>query len=165
MTEYQKTIAQPVELGGVGLFFGEEALMRCLPAPPDQGVRFVAINANSKNTYAEDDFDHMVARMEEHRLPWAYLHDESQDVAEAYGALVTPHFYVFDEGRKLIYTGRAIDNPRAWEASSTHELVDALEEYLSGEPIAVPVTNPLGCNVKWEGKDAHWMPPEACDLV
>ncbi len=39
--EYQKTIAKPVELGGVGLFFGEEALMRCLPAPPDQGVRFV----------------------------------------------------------------------------------------------------------------------------
>ena len=131
----------------------------------DQGVRFVAINSNSKNTYAEDDFDHMVARMEEYLFPWTYLYDESQEVADAYGALVTPHFYVLDEGRRLIYTGRAIDNPRAWEASSTHELVDALEEYLSGEPIAVPVTNPLGCNVKWEGKDAHWMPPEACDLV
>jgi len=131
----------------------------------DQGVRFVAINSNSKNTYAEDDFDHMVARMEGHGFPWIYLYDESQEVAEAYGALCTPHFYVFDTERKLVYTGRSIDNPRAWEASSTHELVDALEEHLSGEPIAVPVTNPLGCNVKWEGKDAHWMPPEACDLV
>jgi len=27
------------------------------------------------------------------------------------------------------------------------------------------VTNPIGCNIKWEGMDAHWMPPEACDLV
>jgi hypothetical protein len=29
----------------------------------------------------------------------------------------------------------------------------------------VPVTNPIGCNVKWQGKDRKWMPPEACDLV
>ena len=31
--------------------------------------------------------------------------------------------------------------------------------------IFVPVTNPIGCNVKWNGKDAHWMPADACDLV
>lgn len=131
----------------------------------DKGVRFVAINSNSKNTYAEDDFDHMVARMERHKFPWVYLYDESQEVAEAYGALRTPHFYVFDEGRKLVYTGRAIDNPRAWEQSTTHELVDALEEVLAGRPVSLPVTNPIGCNVKWDGKERHWMPPEACDLV
>jgi len=130
-----------------------------------QGVKFVAINSNSKNTYAEDDFAHMVARMEEHRLPWAYLHDEPQEIAEAYGALVTPHFYVFDEARKLIYTGRAIDNPRTGEAAATHELVDALKEHLAGRAISVPVTNPIGCNVKWDGKERHWMPPEACDLA
>ena len=131
----------------------------------EQGVKFVAINSNSKNTYAEDDFEHMVARMEEYRFPWVYLHDESQEIAEGYGALVTPHFYVFDEGRKLIYTGRAIDNPRAWENSTTHELVDALAEHLAGQPVRVSTTNPIGCNVKWDGKDRHWMPPEACDLV
>ncbi|RKX46523.1 MAG: thioredoxin family protein [Verrucomicrobia bacterium] len=131
----------------------------------EKGVRFVAINSNSKNTYAEDDFDHMVARMEEFGFPWLYLHDEAQAIAEAYGALVTPHFYVFDEARKLVYTGRAIDNPRAWENSTTHELVDALEDLLAGKPVSVPVTNPIGCNVKWDGRERHWMPPEACDLV
>src|SRR5664280_635615 len=68
-----------------------------------QGVKFVAINSNSVNTYAEDSFDHMVARMKEKKFPWVYLHDESQDVARAYGALRTPHFYVFDRSRKLIY--------------------------------------------------------------
>jgi len=131
----------------------------------DQGVRFVAINSNSRNTYAEDSFDHMVERMAEHRFPWTYLYDESQEVALAYGALRTPHFYVFDENRKLVYTGRAIDQPRNWKDSTTHELVDALEAHLAGEAIAIPVTNPIGCNVKWEGRDAHWMPPDACDLV
>ena len=33
-------------------------------------VLFVGINSNSKNTYAEDDFDHMVARMAEEKFPW-----------------------------------------------------------------------------------------------
>ena len=131
----------------------------------DRGVRFVAINSNSKNTYAEDDFEHMVARMEKYKFPWIYLHDESQQVAEAYGALRTPHFFVLDENRRLVYTGRAIDHPRDWKQSTTHELADALEAHLSGQPVGTPVTNPIGCNVKWEGRDAHWMPPEACDLV
>jgi peroxiredoxin len=130
-----------------------------------RGVRFVGINSNSKNTYAEDDFPHMVARMRDEKFPWIYLHDESQEIARAYGALRTPHFYVFDRERRLVYTGRAVDNPRAAERSTTHDLERSLEEHLAGKPISVPLTNPIGCNVKWEGKDAHWMPGDACDLV
>ena len=130
-----------------------------------QGVRFVAINSNSKNTYAEDDFPHMVERMRDERFPWIYLHDETQEVARAYGALRTPHFYVFDRERRLIYTGRAVDNPRQADRSKTHELERALEEHLAGKPVRISVTNPIGCNVKWEGRDAHWMPADACDLV
>jgi peroxiredoxin len=130
-----------------------------------RGVGFVGINSNSKNTYAEDSFDHMVARMEELEFPWLYLYDESQDVARAYGALRTPHFYVFDENRKLVYTGRGVDSPRDASRITVNDLENALEEHLSGTPISSPVTNPIGCNVKWDGKDAHWMPAEACDLV
>jgi peroxiredoxin len=130
-----------------------------------KGVRFVAINSNSKNTYPEDDFEHMVARMKEQQFPWLYLYDESQDVARAYGALRTPHFYVFDEDRELVYTGRGVDNPRNTSRMTVNDLDNALGELVAGEPISTPLTNPLGCNVKWEGKDAHWMPAEACDLV
>lgn len=130
-----------------------------------QGVKFVGINSNSKNTYAEDDFQHMVARMDEYKFPWLYLYDESQEVAKAYGALRTPHFFVFDKERKLIYTGRGVDNPRDTRKMKTNDLERALEEHLAGKTISVPLTNPIGCNVKWDGKDPHWMPVEACDLV
>ncbi|MGD2093429.1 MAG: thioredoxin family protein [Phycisphaerales bacterium] len=130
-----------------------------------QGVKFVGINSNSKNTYPEDDFEHMVARMNEYKFPWLYLYDESQEVAKAYGALRTPHFYVFDKDRSLIYTGRGVDNPRDASQITVNDLERALEEHLAGRPISVPLTNPIGCNVKWEGKDQHWMPVEACDLV
>ncbi len=130
-----------------------------------QGVKFVGINSNSKNTYAEDDFGHMVARMNKYKFPWLYLYDESQEIAKAYGALRTPHFYVFDKERRLIYTGRGVDNPRNTSKMKTNDLERALEEHLAGKPVSVPLTNPIGCNVKWEGKDPHWMPIEACDLV
>ncbi|NCA82728.1 MAG: thioredoxin family protein [Opitutae bacterium] len=131
----------------------------------NMGVRFVAINSNSANTYAEDDFAHMVARMEEFHFPWIYLRDEPQEVARAYGALRTPHFFVFDRERRLVYTGRGVDNPRETAKATVNDLERALDEITSGRPVSVPTTNPVGCNVKWEGKDKHWMPPEACDLV
>lgn len=130
-----------------------------------QGVKFVGINSNSKNTYIEDDFPHMVARMKQYQFPWTYLHDESQEVAKAYGALRTPHFFVFDKDRKLVYTGRGIDTPRDASQMTVNDLDRTLTELLAGKPISAPVTNPIGCNVKWDGKDPHWMPVEACDLV
>ncbi len=129
------------------------------------GVSFIGINSNSEKTHENDSFSHMVERMKEQKFPWIYARDKSQVVAKAYGALRTPHFYVFDKNRRLIYTGRGVDNPRETSKMTVNDLDRALEEHLAGKKISVPLTNPIGCNVKWEGKDAHWMPPEACDLV
>ncbi|HBL76307.1 MAG: redoxin [Bacteroidetes bacterium GWF2_42_66] len=131
----------------------------------NKGVDFVAINSNSANTYPEDDFPHMVERMDEHRFPWVYLHDETQEIALAYGALKTPHFFVFNKERKLVYTGRAVDSPREPARITVNDLNRTLEELLAGKKVSVPLTNPIGCNIKWEGKDRKWMPDEACDLV
>ena len=131
----------------------------------DKGVEFVGINSNSKNTYEDDDFEHMVTRMKEFDFPWTYLYDETQEIAIAYGALRTPHFFVFNENRELVYTGRAMDNPRSPSQSNVFNLDQCLEELTNGNEISIPVTNPIGCNVKWDGKDAHWMPADACDLV
>jgi hypothetical protein len=107
----------------------------------------------------------MVARMQKHKFPWVYLYDKDQTTAFAYGALRTPHFYVFNEARELVYTGRGVDSPRDTSRMTINNLDMALEELTGGKPISVPMTNPIGCNIKWEGKEAHWMPPEACDLV
>ncbi len=130
-----------------------------------EGVRFIGINSNSASTYEEDDFPHMIRRMEKEQFPWLYLYDESQDVAMSYGALRTPHFYLFDRERKLLYTGRGVDQPRDASRITVNDLDRVLEEVVSGLPVSVPQTNPIGCNVKWAGKDKHWMPAEACDLI
>ena len=130
-----------------------------------RGVRFVGINSNSEVTHPDDDFDHMVSRMNVHRFPWVYLRDLSQDTARAYGALRTPHFYIFDRNRDLVYTGRGVDSPRDADGITVNDLEAALDDITAGRPVRTPLTNPIGCNVKWENRDAHWMPPEACDLV
>jgi peroxiredoxin len=131
----------------------------------DKGVAFIGINSNSEKTNPTDDFDHMVSRMKEHNFPWIYARDGSQEAAQAYGALRTPHFYVFDADRKLAYCGRGVDQPRDTSKMQVNDLEKALAEITAGQSVSVPLTNPIGCNVKWLDQDAHWMPADACDLV
>ena len=131
----------------------------------DKGVAFIGINSNSEKTNPTDDFDQMVLRMKEYNFPWIYARDASQEVALAYGALRTPHFYVFDADRKLVYCGRGVDQPRDTSKVQVNDLEKALAEVTAGQSVSVPLTNPIGCNVKWLDQDAHWMPADACDLV
>ena len=131
----------------------------------ERDVQFIAINSNSKNTYEEDSFENMIIRMREHDFPWHYLHDPDQTTALSYGALKTPHFFIFNQERKLVYTGRGVDSPLDSSKIKVNNLELALDELTSNDLISTPVTNPIGCSIKWEGQDSHWMPPEACDLI
>ena len=144
---------------------GSDELTREVAEEFSKNTRFVAINSNSRNTYEEDSYENMILRMEEFNFPWIYLHDESQKIAQSFGALKTPHFFIFDQNWNLIYTGRNTDNPRDTELRKTDDLHDALVQAVTGVNITVPITNPIGCNIKWDGKPAHWMPAEACDLI
>ena len=130
-----------------------------------QGVRFVGINSNSETIHPDDDMPNMVKRMQENQFPWTYLRDGDQIVARAYGALRTPHFYAFDKDRRLFYIGRGVDNPRDTSKMTVNDLANALEDHMAGRKVGISLTNPIGCNVKWNGHQEHWMPAEACDLV
>jgi hypothetical protein len=128
-------------------------------------MAYVAINSNETENHPADDFEHMVQRHKQLGFTFPYLRDEKQEVAKIYGATRTPHFYVFDKDRVLRYTGRMDNSPRDITKSNTHELADAMEDLLAGRAVANPRTDALGCNVKWWGKDNHWMPQDVCDLV
>lgn len=143
----------------------EERMMQFERDYRARGVAFVALNSNAETTYADDSFAGMQARAQERGFEFPFLHDKTQQVALAYGALKTPHYFVFDAARKLRYTGRMDDRPRHPGEETTRELRDAVDALLEGQEIAVPLSNPIGCNVKWEGKEKHWMPAEACDIV
>ena len=143
----------------------EDRMIKLATDHAPHGVRFVAINSNETDNHPTDSFEHMKQRAAEKRFPFPYLRDEDQSVARAYGALETPHFYVFDQDHKLRYTGRMDNHPKDATLATSHELRDAIDALLKGQTPPVEVTNPIGCNVKWKGKERHWMPEDACDLV
>ena len=99
----------------------------------DRDVGFAGINSNSENTYPEDSFPNMVKRMENKSSHGYIFMIKTQDIAKAYGALRTPHFYVFNEERKLVYTGRGVDSPRDTSKMTINNLDQVLDELTSGK--------------------------------
>lgn len=114
-----------------------------------KGVGFVAINSNWAQDYPEDSFEKMKERALAHGYPFPYVYDATQRVAEAYGAVCTPHVLVFDGGRKLVYQGRFDAQRHDAKKGNAQELRDALDDVLAGRPVRNPETAAFGCGVKW----------------
>jgi peroxiredoxin len=114
-----------------------------------KGIGFVGINANDAIKYPADSFEKMQELAQVRGLPFPYLHDESQQVAAAYGAERTPEIFLFDAGLKLRYHGAPDDNYDETLASEPY-LRNALDAVLAGKKPAVEDTPPLGCTIKWK---------------
>lgn len=112
-----------------------------------KGVAFLGINSNDEGS---DTYDQMVALMDEKKFPWRYLQDSAGQIAKKYGATTTPQFFLFDHHRMLIYSGRALDNPKSPEKSSREDLKEALMELLDMRPITIAETHPVGCLIESE---------------
>jgi thiol-disulfide isomerase/thioredoxin len=113
-----------------------------------EGVRVVAINANNPHLSPGDSYEEMVRRAGEKGFPFSYLKDEDGSVARAYGAISTPHAFLFDQDRRLRYQGRIADS-RIPEKVTTPDLENALQDLLAGRPPRVSVTVPFGCSIVW----------------
>jgi len=116
----------------------------------DRGVRLVAICSNDAAKYPADSFDAMKARAQEKGFNFPYLRDETQEVARAWGASVTPEVFLLGPEGTVVYHGRIDDNAMAPTAVGRHDLREALDELLAGEDISVPRTEPVGCTIKWK---------------
>ena len=115
-----------------------------------QGVAFVAINSNDAAAYPDDSFEKMKVRARDKQFPFPYLRDETQQVAKSYGAVCTPHLFVLDSGRRLVYEGRIDDNWKNPSGVKSNDLRNAITEVLAGKPVRVSNTNPMGCSIKWK---------------
>jgi peroxiredoxin len=115
-----------------------------------EGVQFVLINSNDDTNYPEDSFENMKKKHDEKAYPFPYCRDESQEVAKAYGAVCTPHCFVFNQERKLKYKGRVDDNWRDPDAVTEHNLHDALAALVKGDEPPSHEVNAIGCSIKWK---------------
>jgi peroxiredoxin len=114
------------------------------------GVRFLAINANDAERYPRDSFEEMKRRVSGEEWPVPYLRDETQEVARAFGARVTPDVFVLDGEGRVRYRG-APDSDYEDESANAAWLRDALDAVLDGGEPEPPETQPVGCSIKWKG--------------
>ena len=116
------------------------------------GVGSVAIMSNDVAVYPEDSFENMALLAQRLDFPFPYLHDETQSVARAYGAVCTPDFFGYNANLELQYRGR-LDasgrNPAPPDAP--RELFAAMR--LIAETGLGPreQTASIGCSIKWRG--------------
>lgn len=114
----------------------------------------VGINPNDAEEYPEDDFETMQEYVESGEVAYdAYLHDESQEVAEAYGAVCTPDPFLFrrdGDSWTLAYHGRLDDALNPDEEASEFYIRDAIDAVLAGEEVDIPDRPSRGCSIKWK---------------
>jgi len=111
----------------------------------DSKVAVVAINVNATPA---DTLEKMRERAEEAKFNFAYLFDESQQIAKEFGAGRTPEFFVLSRERKIIYMGAFDDNTKTAEVNK-HYVEDAIQAGLLGKKVAVAETAPVGCAIRW----------------
>jgi thiol-disulfide isomerase/thioredoxin len=124
----------------------EDRLIQLANDYQEKGVVFVAINVNKDEANA---LPAMKERAEEKGFTFAYLFDPSQKIARDYGATVTPHAFLLDQDRKVVYVG-AIDDNQNQSAVQKQHLRDAIDATLGGQPPELATTEPAGCGIKYE---------------
>jgi len=115
-----------------------------------KGVAVVAVNSNDWSAYPDDSPEMMEKEVRNYGYPFAYLCDETQEVARAYRAACTPDFYLFDARQKLFYRGQLDDSrPGNGVPVSGRDLRAAIDALLAGEAGPARQKPSLGCNIKW----------------
>jgi peroxiredoxin len=115
-----------------------------------RGVAIVGINSNDAQSHPQDSPEQMVHEAEQRGYPFPYLYDETQEVAQAYGAACTPDFFLYDKSRKLVYRGQ-LDGSRPGNNVPVTgvDLRAALDAVLAGRAPPEKQIPSIGCNIKW----------------
>ncbi len=115
-----------------------------------KGVQMIAINSNDAVKYSDDNFENMKKRAAQKKFNFLYLRDETQQTAKDYSATHTPHIFLFDGNRQLVYTGKIDDNWQEPAKVTKRYLREALDSILAGKPVAEKETFAIGCTIKWK---------------
>jgi peroxiredoxin len=121
----------------------------------DKGLIVVGINSNESENYPEDSFEKMQEYTQKWNAEFLYLHDESQEVAKAYGAVCTPDPFLLvnckDHERKdefkLVFHSRIDDNHG--DTGSSEEMYKGVRELLDTGKVTLEEQASMGCSIKW----------------
>jgi hypothetical protein len=111
-------------------------------------IGMVLINSNEGKREAGDSFEDMQNHYKENNYNSYYVLDQNSLVADMFGALTTPHVYLFDSKFELVYRGAIDDNVNKRSEVKEHYLENAIKNMVNGEKINPETTKQLGCSIK-----------------
>jgi thiol-disulfide isomerase/thioredoxin len=114
-----------------------------------EGVGAVLVNSNDPSYDPADDFEQMKAVAKELELKVPYVVDDGSVLAKAFGARVTPEVFLFDGGGRLVYHGAVNDGIDGASDAGQEWLAWALESLVKGDEIAQPITEAVGCDIRF----------------
>ena len=109
-------------------------------------IGFVAVNSNAKQHDGVDSFGSMKEHAKKYEYMFPYVLDSGSRLAKAFGAMVTPHVYLFDKNGDLRYRGAIDDGPKRVKREY---LVDAINSVSMGISVKIQTTKTLGCSIKY----------------
>lgn len=112
------------------------------------GMGMVLVNSNEAKRSKGDSYKDMQARYKEQGLIGFYVLDEKHVLADAFGALTTPHVFMFDSKMKLVYKGAIDDAVDSAGKVKESYLKNAIEAQKNGKKINPNSTRQLGCSIK-----------------
>jgi peroxiredoxin len=115
-----------------------------------EGIGVAAICSNDATTHPADGFDEMKVFAEAHGFTFPYLHDESQEVAESYGAVCTPDFFGYNADDELQYRGRLDASKTSLVEGAENELLAAMRQVAATGEGPEDQTPSMGCSIKWK---------------
>lgn len=128
-------------------------------------IAMVGISSNDASAHPADAPASLKEFMQESKLDFPLLYDETQEVAKAYTAACTPDFFLYDRERNLIYRGQLDDSrPGNDKPLSGKDLRDAIDAALADKPVSADQKPSAGCNIKWREGNApcYFGPKSSC---
>lgn len=127
-----------------------DRLVRDCRALKEEGIGSIAIMSNDVAAYPDDSFERMQALAARMDFPFPYVHDASQSVARAYGAVCTPDFFGFNADLQLQYRGRLDASGRQpASADARRELFEAMQLIARTGQGPREQQASIGCSIKW----------------
>ena len=114
----------------------------------NSSLGMVYINSNQAKRDGDDSVEEMRKHSKKMGYTIPYLIDENSKLANAFGAKTTPHIFLFDKGKKLVYKGAIDDNYKSINDVTKNYLLDALEEVSNQKSVSINDTKAVGCSIK-----------------
>lgn len=127
----------------------ERRVQRLVDRFQQQGIQFILVNANDASAFPQESLAASREHAERNNYDATYVRDRGASLARTLGATRTPHVFVFDADRSLVYTGSIDDSPSGAGDVENAYLENVLTALVNGSEVPVSSTKAFGCTIKF----------------